>query len=646
MADEIGISNSGVAINADTGVGMPTAQDSNLLYQMIMMSGAADPETAAALAQQNNQYMAAVKDSTNAQINAATTSNQQYQVAVANARNALMSNAEQQAVIAKRQIELSNQAAESSKVVTENVNAARNSTMLQIGGPQALDSLGFKLQQAMALNEQKQLAAQQAVKSSNPMVEGLLSAFGIKSQAQAAVEDAEIAQENYARTVTQRNDLVSAMSGADSLVTQLGTALNGATQKAALDGIAIKAASDAATLEKQSLSNDAQSMVQLSNMEMNAINHNFIASNTVYQAQLKKLAVDHQAIVQEINASGMLKNKEATYVKNIGATMRAVDTPLAEKYFKAVQDKDTAGIDAAVAEFDSLIQAGAVLGITPQNKTEWNNNLPTIKSIAESKKAGKPDSEILMERKNPMLTSRFMASNQQLYSGSAAVYNPDSVSAMQGLVGSFIAGTTNGGKGKPLTPQEVSQVNTNVLKTIEKESANPFRAGNKVIRMDATALIAAAQTHPNDPLAKSPVTQFLLNRYKENPKAVITLEDYKAYIINNAQLGFLGARFDPQAFTDVIRHMNAMYADVVNRSGVRVYGADYNIVPKVISLYATKPGVTGMFEDATRIPVTNPDALSRVLKNASGLFSANVDERHEATDTPIQNLFYTEEGAK
>jgi predicted ATPase with chaperone activity len=89
-----------------------------------------------------------------------------------------------------------------------------------------------------------------------------------------------------------------------------------------------------------------------------------------------------------------------------------------------------------------------------------------------------------------------------------------------------------------------------------------------------------------------------------------------------------------------------MYADVVNRSGVRVYGADYNIVPEVASLYAINPGVTGMFNKAVRLPVTSPDALSRILKNASGLFSANVDERHEATDTPIQNLFYTEEGDK
>jgi phage terminase small subunit len=632
--------------NADTGVGMPTAQDNDLLTQMLLARNALPPEAIAALAQQRSQYMDDVRANTGNIIEAATTSNQQYQAVNSNARNALMSNAEQQAIIAAKQLELSKQAAEASAVITDNVNAARNNTLLQVGGIHALDSMGFKIQQAMALNEQKQLAAQQAVKSSNPVVEGLLSAFGIKSQAQAAVEEADIAQENYARTVRQRNDLVTAMSGADSLVTQLGTALNGATQKAALDKIAVEANIAGTKLQAQALSNDAQSITQLSNMESNAIQHNFSTLNTIYQVQRQQLAAEFSMMSQGIREAGSTKYKEAEYIKNIGATIGKVSPELQAQYFEAAQSKNKEAMQAIQDETDTLLQAGALLGLTPQNKAEWAANSTIIKRIADGKKAGKKDSEIIMELNNPMFTSRFMTNNPQLYSGSAAIYNPDSVSAMQNLIGSFVAHTTNGGKGKPLAPQEVAQVNTEVLKTLEKEAANPFSSRNKVIRMDVASLIAAAQTSPDSPFAKSPVTQFLLNRYKENPKAVITLEDYKAYLINSSQLGAFGTRFNQQAFNDVIRHINTMYADVVNRSGVRVYGADYNIVPEVASLYAINPGVTGMFNKAVRLPVTSPDALSRILKNASGLFSANVDERHEATDTPIQNLFYTEEGDK
>jgi hypothetical protein len=103
--------------------------------------------------------------------------------------------------------------------------------------------------------------------------------------------------------------------------------------------------------------------------------------------------------------------------------------------------------------------------------------------------------------------------------------------------------------------------------------------------------------------------------------------------------------FNKQAVTDVIRHMNALYSDVVNRSGVRVYGADYNIVPKSISLYGVKPGISGRFEKPVRLSVDNPDALSRVFKNASGMFSIELDELGDLSKTPINNLLY-EEGDK
>jgi hypothetical protein len=645
MADEIVLPNSGVAINADTGVGMPTSQDSNLLHQMLMMYGITNPETIAEISNKNADYEAGIKTNTDAQINGINESNQQYQTINSNVVRYLMNNAEQQDSIAKSQIELSKQAAEASAVITDNVNAARNNTLLQIGGIQALDSMGFKIQQAMALNEQKQLAAQQAVKDSNPVVEGLLSAFGIKSQAQAAVEEADTAQENYTRTVRQRNDLVTAMSGADSLVTQLGTALNGATQKAALDSIAAKSASDAAILEKQALSNDAQSMVQLSNLQTAAIQHNLLSNNTTYQLLRQELTTKHQNDMQLLYRTGAAKSKEDGIVKTTGSLLGHVSTELQRRYIDAYTAKDAAAMQAAQSDADNLIRAGAILGVTPQNKKEWEANFATTNRIASEFKAGKPDSEVMMELKNPLLTSRFMENNQHLYSGSAAIYNPESISAMQGLIGSFIAHTTNGGKGKPLAPQEVAQVNTEVLKTLEKEAANPFSSRNKVIRMDAASLIAAAQTSPDSPFARSQVTQFLLNRYKENPKAVITLNDYKDYIISQSKLGGFGTITpDKQAITEVLRHINALYADTVNRSGVRVYGADYNIVPKVISLYVTTPGVSGVFSKPTRVAINNPDALSRAFKNASG-WADNYLGGH-FSNTPIQNLFYTEEGDK
>lgn len=626
-------------------IGIPNPQETDLLAQMLQQRNAVDPETAADLATQRNQYMAGVSANTNDIINAATTSNQQYQGISEQARNTIMSNAEQQAIIAARQIALSGQSAEANTTITDNVNTARNNTMLQVGGIQALDSLGMKLQQAMALNEQKQLAAQQAVKSSNPIVEGLLSAFGIKSQAQAAVEEADMAQEYYSLTLSQRKDLVSAMSSADSLVTQLGTALNGATQKAALENVAIKAASDAASLQAQALSNDAQSMLKLANMEMSEVQHNFNTLNTVYQAQRQQLSAEFQLMGQSIREAGSTKAKGTDYVKSIGATMGLIDTGLQKQFLEAAQAKDDAGMQAAQAEADALMQAGALLGLTPQNKSEWAGNSAVIKRIAEGKKANKADSEVIMELNNPLFTSRFMASNPQLASGASAVYNPASISAIENLIGGFARLTHNGAAKKPLTPQEVSQVNANTLEAIAKEAANPFRAGNKVIRMDAAALIAVTQTNPDNALSKSPVTQFLLNRYKENPKAVISLEDYKSYVINNAQLGAFGTRFNQQAFTEVIRHMNTLYSDVVSRSGVRVYGADYKLVPKEIHLFAQQTGALAPFKDATRIPITNPDALSRAFKNVSGVLSPNVDELSQATSTPIQNLFM-EEGAK
>jgi hypothetical protein len=348
--------------------------------------------------------------------------------------------------------------------------------------------------------------------------------------------------------------------------------------------------------------------------------------------------------MQLLYRTGAAKSKEDGMVKTTGSILGRVSTELQRRYIEAATAKDPAAMQAVQGEADNLIKAGAVLGVTPQNTKEWAANFATTNRIAGEFKAGKPASEVMMELKNPLLTSRFMENNQHLYSGSAAVYNPESISAMQGLIGGFIAHTANGAKGKPLAPQESAQVNTSVLETIKKEAANPFRAGNKVIRMDAAALIAAAQTHPNEPFAKSPVTQFLLNRYKENPKKVITLEDYRDYILNNNMIGGLNSRRSQQDIIDVIRHMNAMYADVVNRSGVRVYGADYNIVPKEITLYAVQPGITGLVKDATRIPITNPDALSRAFKNMAGFLKGNIYEN--LSNTPVENLFMTEEGAK
>jgi hypothetical protein len=435
------------------------------------------------------------------------------------------------------------------------------------------------------------------------------------------------------------------MSGADSLVTQLGTALNGATQKAALDGIAIKAASDAATLEKQALSNDAQSMIQLTNLEVGAIHQNFSTLNTIHQAERQQLAAEHQMISQEIRLSGVTKSRKLDYTKNMAANIGRASPELQAKYLEAASKGDKDAMQAAYQDASDVLQAGALLGLTPQDKKSWTDNYATINRVAESKKAGKPDSEILMDFKNPLLTSRFMSSNPQLYSGSAAVYNPDSISAMQNLIGGVVSHTTNGAKGKPLTPQEAAQVNTGVLGAIEKEAANPFNSRNKVIRMDAASLLAAAQTSPDSLVAKSPVTQFLVNRYKENPKAVITLDDYRDYIIHSTMASGNVTSFNKQAVTDVIRHMNALYSDVVNRSGVRVYGADYNIVPKSISLYGVKPGISGRFEKPVRLSVDNPDALSRVFKNASGMFSIELDELGDLSKTPINNLLY-EEGDK
>lgn len=617
-------------IDPDTGVALPTSSDTDILTQLLINRASTDPELTSKLSQANNAYIADVANVTGQVQSAALAQQSAYTGQQQGTIQALATNADRIAASMQTQIDNVGKQLETSGVVTENVNNARNAAVLSLGGVQALDTMGLKIQQAMALNDQKQAKAQEAIKSSNPIIEGIASAFGITTPAQRAVDEASQADDYYTRTVSQRKDLVAAMAQSDTLVSQLGTSLNAATMKAALDDQAIKASTESAKLENLATTADSQSLLQMSNMQVGIINNDFNTVKTVAEMELKELTARNQALRQELTVATKGTSTAKAKISAVGSYLNKIDPELGLQYRVAAEAQDTAKQDAIIASANKYGEAAALLG-TSVNSPDYKLVHKTVKDVAGMLEAGASHTEALGALKNPLFVASFMQSQEgmALRSGQSAVYSPASIAGVNEVVGALAAGTVNGGKGKPLTPEEKLKVRDGFLGLATKEAHNPFSAKNKMIRMDVATMLGVVQAAPDSQFAKSPVTQFLLNRYKENPKAVITLDDYKGYLVHNSMTGYMGNLYNSAYYADVIKHMNTMYSTAVNKSGIRVYGAGTGEVPEVLNMY---------IDNKTTIPVTSPDALAQVLRNRTGFWSPRVDIADQSPKQPLTDL--------
>jgi hypothetical protein len=621
--------------------GQALVGSSDILTQLLQQRVSIDPELAKAMGAKSDAFVQGVKANSDTITNAALDANTQYQQVSGNTAHALVTNAER--IAAGYNTQIANQAAAlaAQQTITESTNNARQTAILQVGGMQALDAMGLKLQQAMAINEQKQLAAQQAVKSSNPMVEGLLSAFGIKSQAQSAVEDADNAESAYTRTVAQRKELVSAMQSSDSLITQLGTALNATTTKAALDAQAASASTESAKLANLAASNDSQSMLQLATLSLNQVNHNFSTVKTITDANSSVLKAQFDADKQNLSVMNSTKTAAKDRVTGTANAIGAFSHELKLAYMDAAGKGDTAGMEEAVAKTTKLGEAATLLGVSPKASKDWAKELPTVEAVATMKAAGMPDTKILESFHNPLLTAKIVNSpvNSGLTSGEDAQFNPEAIGAINALLDSLAKQTASGKLQKPLVPTEIGSVNRAFDKVITNEARNIFDPRNKILRMDMSSVAAAAETSPQ--FAANPVVKFLMNRYKEQPKAHITLDDFRWYLLTpDVTEGFTNVNRSRESvireMPNVLRVMNTLYVHQVNKSGVRMYGASSSVVPDVLTLKV---------DDENSVPITSPDALTKAFKHTATMLQMS-PRASIGADIPLTDLLIPQEGDK
>ena len=131
---------------------------------------------------------------------------------------------------------------EQQQVLDAQILGQRNTSMMQLGGMQTIDQLGAAIPQAMQAAKIAQARFDQAQKSANPIMEGLLQAFGVKTDLVRAAEEADAIAGESAQLQADRTALINQMNASNTLANNVGAALNAATMEAGL--LAQKAEAD------------------------------------------------------------------------------------------------------------------------------------------------------------------------------------------------------------------------------------------------------------------------------------------------------------------------------------------------------------------------------------------------------------------
>lgn len=224
-------------------------------------------------------------------------------------------------------------AIEAKQVLDAQVLGQRNSSMMQLGGMQTIDQLGAAIPQAMQAAKVAQARFDQAQKSANPIMEGLLQAFGVKTDLVRAAEEADAAAGGSAQLQADRTALIQQMNASNSLANSLGAALNASAMEAHLTeqqalieknkaALAETTAKLGYTAWKDTLAADRDiltTQANLSSIEYNLEQKGLLNQYRIQQAEQRQANVEAKAAEQ----STMLQLRAEKLQRELAGTLPA-----------------------------------------------------------------------------------------------------------------------------------------------------------------------------------------------------------------------------------------------------------------------------------------------------------------------------------